>query len=206
MSHLPSPPDAGKNPLLDFLYSRRSASALGSPGPSHEQLKQILSAAGTVPDHGQLRPFRFVVVAEEGRDVFGQALADAAREHKPQLTPQALDAVRAKTQRSPTLIVLIASPKPGKIEAWEQIAAASCSGFALVLAAHALGVGAVWKNVPFTRGQALTSLLGLGPEEQMLGWVHLGTSLKDASAARPPLDWSSVTALLDASAVRPFQP
>ncbi len=206
MSHPTSPADAGAHPLLDFLYARRSASALGPPGPSDEQLKLILSAAGTVPDHGQLRPFRFVVVSDGGRDVFGQALAAAALEHKPQLTPQALDAVRAKAQRSPTLIVLIVSPKPGKIEAWEQKAAAACSGFAIVLAAHALGVGAVWKNVPFTRGQALTKLLGLGAEEEMLGWIHLGTSLKDPAAARPPLDWSSVTTLLDADGVRPFQP
>jgi len=206
MSHPTSPVLASSHPLLDFLHARRSASTLGPPEPSHEQLKQILAAAGTVPDHGQLRPFRFVVVSQSGRDTFGQALADTALEHKPHLTPQALDAVRAKTQRSPTLIVLIASPKPGKIELWEQVAAAACSGFALVLAAHALGVGAVWKNVPFTRGQALSSLLGLGPEEQMLGWIHLGTSLKDPAAPRPALDWSSVTTLMDGETTRPFQP
>lgn len=206
MSHPSSPAETTDNPLLNFLISRRSASTLGPPGPSLDQIKQILSAAGTVPDHGQLRPFRFVVVSEEGRAAFGQALAEGALEHKPHLSEQALDGVRAKTQRSPALIVLIASPKPGKIEVWEQVASASCSGFAIVLAAHALGVGAVWKNVPFTRAQALTRLLGLGADEQMLGWIHLGTSTKDPAVARPPLDLPTVTTLLDGDALRPFEP
>jgi len=206
MSHTSSSTDPTDNPLLNFLLGRRSASTLGPPGPSHEQIKLILSAAGTVPDHGQLRPFRFVVVSDDGRDAFGHALADAALEHKPHLTEQALDGVRAKAQRSPVLIVLIVSPKPGKIELWEQIASASCSGFAIVLAAHALQIGAVWKNVPFTRGQALTRLLGLGPEEQMLGWIHLGTSTKEPAVARAALDLTSVTTSLDGNTVRPFQP
>ncbi len=195
---------ADRAALLDSILSRRSATALGAPGPTPEQLAKILAAAGTVPDHGQLRPFRFVVVSGEGRAAFGAALADAALERRPELTPTALEGVRSKAFRSPTSIVLIASPKPGKIEAWEQVATAACTGYAMVLAAYALGVGAVWKSVPFTRGKGLTDLLELGATEEMLGWIHLGTSVSEAVALRAPLDIAAITTVIDGATPRPF--
>lgn len=183
--------------LFDLIISRRSATTLGAPGPSAADLERILAAAVTVPDHGQLRPFRFVVVSGDGRLAFGAALATAALAHKPQLTEQALEATRAKALRSPTLVVLIASPKPGKIEVWEQTASAACTGYAILLASHALGIGAVWKNVAFRRGPGLDELLGLGPAEEMLGWIHLGTSSKDNLPARPPVDVGALTTVID---------
>jgi len=192
--------------FLEFILSRRSAAALGDPGPSDADLARILTAAGTVPDHGQLRPFRFAVVSGEGRTKFGNALADAAAERKPGLPETALDAMRAKAMRSPTSVVVISSPKPGKIEPWEQIAAAACTGYAIVLAAHALGIGAAWKSVPFTRGKGLTELFGLGPTEETLGWIHLGTSIKPVTTPRAPLDLAAITTVIDGAEPRPFQP
>lgn len=193
------------NELLDLIVARRSASMLGSPGPTDAEIAQLLAAAATVPDHGQLRPFRFAVVCGDGRIAFGAALAAAALERKPGLNEHALENIRGKALRSPTIIVLIASPKPAKIELWEQNATAACTGYAIVLAAHALGIGAVWKSVPFTRGGGLCELLSLGPTEEMIGWIHLGTTIH-AAPQRDPFDVSSVTTVIDGSAPRPFRP
>lgn len=167
----------------------------------------MLLAAGTVPDHGKLRPFRFAVVEGEGRAAFGTALAEAAAERKPSMSPEAKEGVRAKAFRSPTIIALIASPKPGKIEVWEQHASAAAAGYAIVLAAHALGVGAAWKSVPFTRGAALTTLLGLADQEEMLGFIHLGTPKQDdkVPAPRDKLDIAAVTLHVDGTGVHPFK-
>lgn len=189
------------SPLLDLVMSRRSATLLTEPGPSREQLERILLAAGTVPDHGLLRPYRFVVAEGEGRARFGDALASVAAGRRPDAPPTLFEKVRAKAFRSPALVVLVASPKPGKIEIWEQNATAACAGYALVLAAHALGVGAVWKSVPFTKGPALTEALGLSETEEMLGWVHLGTEARpdarSGAAARAPLDLGAAVTVLD---------
>lgn len=184
--------------MLDFLLSRRSATSLGLPGPTREELDQILRAAGAVPDHGLLRPFRFVIVEGEGRARFGDALAKTAAERQPAMPAALLEKVKAKAFRSPTIVVLIASPKPGKIDTWEQNATAACAGYALTLAAHALGVGAVWKSVPFTKGMALTETLGLESTEEMLGWIHLGKpSRDDAPPPRAALDLAAMTTVLD---------
>jgi nitroreductase len=191
---------------LEWLLARRSATTLGEPAPSNEDLARMLSAAGTVPDHGELRPFRFAVISGAGRAAFGDALAEAARERSPALTDAALDGVRAKAQRSPTIVAVIASPKPGKIEVWEQTATAACAGYAIVLAAYALGIGAVWKSVPFTRGKSLAELFGLGATEEVIGWIHLGTSTKPITKARAPLDLANVTTIIDGGPRRPFVP
>jgi nitroreductase len=192
------------NQLLELLLSRRSATTLGEPGPTREQLDALLLATATVPDHGRLRPFRFAIVEGEGRARFGDALARAAAERKPDLSASKLDGIRAKAFRSPTSIVLIASPKPGKIETWEQHASAACAGFAITLAAHALGVGAVWKSVPFTRGVALTELFGLGEAEEVLGWIHLGTPV-GAAAPREPIDVSELATVLDGAGLTRYR-
>jgi nitroreductase len=194
------------NVLLELVTSRRSASTLGAPGPTDAELAKMLAAAASAPDHGQLRPYRFAVISGDGRLQFGAALAAGARERKPELSEAALEATAAKALRSPTIVAVIASPKPGKIEVWEQTVTAACAGYAIILAAHALGVGAVWKSVPFTRGKALAELFGMSPAEEVLGWIHMGTKTKDAVAVRAPLDLAAVTTVFDGSSPRPFQP
>jgi nitroreductase len=191
--------------LLDLVLARRSAPALTEPGPTRAELARILAAAGTVPDHGGLRPYRFVVVEGEGRAAFGDALARTAAEHRPGLPAGGLDKIRGKALRSPALIAVIASPRGAKIERWEQHATAACAGYAIVLAAHALGVGANWKSVPYTRGAALSELLGLTPDEEMFGWIHLGRACDEpAPAPREPLALADVASLLDGAGRRPF--
>lgn len=183
---------------LDFLLSRRSAASLVEPGPTPAQLTQILRASATAPDHGQMRPFRLIVVEREGRRAFGRALAEAAGERRPGLSPEKAAGIAAKAMRSPTSIVVIASPRIGKAETWEQHATAACAGYAVLLAATALGVGAVWKSVPFTRGKALSTLFGMTDTEDMFGWIHLGTSATEPSTGeRPCLDVSAITTMID---------
>jgi len=191
------------SPFLEFLLTRRSAAALVEPGPTPAELEKILLAAGAVPDHGLLRPFRFVVAEGDGRARFGDALAATAAERRPEMPAAGLEKVRAKAFRSPTIVVLVASPKPGKIEPWEQNATAACAGYAIVLAAHALGVGAVWKSVPFTKGKALAETLGLGEGEEMLGWIHLGRAAREGELpARAPLPLAEIATVLDGQGLR----
>src|SRR3954463_11270558 len=158
--------------LLNLVSSRRSATVLVEPGPSATQLEQMLRAVASVPDHGLLRPFRFVVAAGDARGTFGDALAAAAAEHSPGAPAPRLQKVRDKAFRSPTLLAVVFSPKPGKIERWEQSATAACAGYAVLLAAQSLGVGAVWKSVPFTRARAFCEVLGFSEDEELLGWIH----------------------------------
>ena len=61
---------------LSLLATRRSASAkaMQEPGPSRQQLEQILEIAVRVPDHGKLAPWRFIIFEGDGRTAFGGIL------------------------------------------------------------------------------------------------------------------------------------
>lgn len=77
---------------LELLVNRRSASRLTDPAPAGEQLENILRAGLRAPDHGTLQPWRFFIIADEGRERFSQLLekgAVAAGEMKKRLKKRA---------------------------------------------------------------------------------------------------------------------
>src|SRR5580698_6927779 len=153
---------------LEPILSRRSIASLTDPGPDDDQLDGILAAATTVPDHGSLKPWRFVVVRGEGRDAFGNALAATALHYSPDLDEGKQAKLRNKAFLAPVLVVLIASPQPSpKVPEWEQVASASCSGYAIALSAHVLGLGAVWKTAGQVSGPPLTELFSLTGDERI---------------------------------------
>jgi thiosulfate/3-mercaptopyruvate sulfurtransferase len=160
--------------MLELITGRRSAAALVPPGPDDRQLAAILAAGASVPDHGKLRPYRFVVVRGEARHRFGAALSAAAEE------AGADDVTIAKARRKPflgpLLVAIVASPQThATVPVWEQVASATLTGYAMELAAMALGLGAVWKSGRHLDGAPIRRLLAMGPDEQLMGWINLGT-------------------------------
>ncbi len=163
------PPDG-----LRLLLQRRSAAALADPAPTDEQLRLILDAAGSVPDHGRLRPYRFVVVRGDARQRFGRALRDAAIEADSD--PATIAKAVRKPMFGPLLVAIIGSPRSHPtVPAWEQRITAGLTGYAMTLAAAALGVGATWKSGHHLDGAPVRRLLGMAGDERLLGWVNLGT-------------------------------
>jgi nitroreductase len=182
------------------MLTRRSTAALHPPGPTSEQLEAVLQAATTVPDHGTLRPWRFVVVAGEAREAFGEALADAARQARPELEEANLERIRAKAFVAPVLVAVAARVDPtAKVEVWEQVASATCAGYAIALAAHQLGLGAIWKSAPVHAGEAIQKTLDLSPDDVFLGWVNLGSTGPDREVLqRPEVDLGAIVRTLEA--------
>lgn len=194
------------NEALSVILARRSIASLGEPGPSPDQLDAILAAATTVPDHGSLTPWRFAVVTGDGREAFGDALLAIAAERDPELP----DAVRSKLKNkaflAPVLVVVIASPKPSeKVPEWEQVVSASCTGYAIALAAYSLGLGAVWKSANQLSGTAMTDLLDLDGSERLLGWVAIGTPAKEDRRRLDPPSAAGHVQVLDGTRLRPYQ-
>lgn len=191
---------------IAVILSRRSNAALVEPGPTAAELAQILRAGTTVPDHGALRPYRFLVSAGAGQERFADALAAAMLEVRPESPPEAVARLRDKAFAAPTQVLLIASPRVGhKIAEWEQLTSAGCTGYAIALAAHALGLGAIWKNAPFDRAAALTERLGLGPHERLLGWINIGHIARELPA---PIvaDLTQLVGVIGPDGITPYVP
>lgn len=175
--------------FYQFLAQRRSASVLVEPCPDRSTVEKILQAGGTVPDHGALKPYRFVVISGEGRDQFANAMVNAGLEAKGSLDEKKQAKLKSKAFAAPMQVVIVFSPEEDdKIPEWEQMASASCTGYALVLAANSLGFGAVWKSFGFKEGSVMKELFQLRGNERILGWVNIGTEKDRERSVRTPLD------------------
>lgn len=180
-------------PVLDFLLKRRSAKPplLAEPGPTAEQLRQILTAATRVPDHKKLAPWRFIVFEGDARARFGDVLAEAcsAEEREPPSEVR-LDLERKRFLRAPLVIAAISRvvPNPGAPE-WEQILSAGAACFSLCLAANALGFGTAWITEWYGYSPRVAAALGLAENERIAGFIYIGTEMeRQSDRDRPDLD------------------
>ncbi len=187
------------SPALDLLSSRRVAPDPAGTPPTPAELEIVLRAATSVPDHGRLHPWRFVVATGTGRAVLGDALAAAVMEARPDAPEATVAKARAKPMAAPAVVVLVASPVTGSnVPLWEQHASAACCGHAMVLAGSALGLGAVWKSAGVLTGTRLRHVLSLGPDEAVFGWILLGARPGGTSPAlRPEIPLAQVASVLD---------
>lgn len=174
--------------LLEGIQSRVSALKLGAPGPTAEQLDQILRAGIRAPDHGRLKPWRFVVLEGDARTKLADAMAELLRRKMPQATQAQLDAERAKPMRAPTIVVVAARITKGKIPEIEQIASVAAGVQNMFLAAHALGLGAMWKTGAAAYDAEVKKALGLQPEDHIVALLYLGTIVTPGTIVPLPLE------------------
>jgi nitroreductase len=191
---------------LTSVMTRRSEGRLADPGPTDDELEQILRAATTVPDHGRLQPWRLVVVREDARGAFGDALAAAAGRHDGNLDGGRAAKIRAKAFEAPVLVALAARVrKKSSVPRWEQVASAACMGYVVTLAAHELGIGAIWKTSRHLDGKEIRRVLDLGRADVPLGWVNLGRQVKPARPRREA-DLATVARVLEPDGTpRPYR-
>ncbi len=176
---------------LNTLNQRRSVPSrlLGSPGPSPEQLRQMLEAAMRVPDHGKLSPWRFITIAGQARHVLGARLVERALAINPAAPAAALDKDRARFSFAPTVVAVVGCPVEGhKVPVIEQLLSGGAVCFALLHAAQALGFGAQWLTGWAAYDPEILAALGLDEHEHLLGFIHIGTANGEApERLRPAL-------------------
>jgi nitroreductase len=174
--------------LIAGIDSRNSALRLAAPGPTREHIERIIRAGIRAPDHGRLRPWRFVVLEAQGREKLGKAMADILLAKLPQATPQQLEAERHKTNRAPTIIAVCAKITRGKIPEVEQVGAAHAAAENMFLAAHALGYGVMWKTGAAAYDTGVKAMFDLAPEDHIVAFLYVGTIVTPGRVVPLPID------------------
>ena len=161
---------------VKLLLERASAVKLQEPGPTPEELETILRSALRAPDHGRLRPWHFIVIAGEERQRFGVLLADALKGREPGATQETLDRERQKALRAPVILIVAACIKAtDKIPEVEQIVSAGTAAEHIMLAAQALGYGAMWRTGAPAYDARVKEGLRLQAGDAIIGIIYIGT-------------------------------
>lgn len=172
--------------LATYLKARRTipAGQLGEPGPDAATLREMLTIAARVPDHGKLAPWRFILFDQKAREEAIAGLVRIADRHPDQKERQ----VRAQKARgfadAPLVVAVISAPIADhpKIPLWEQQLSSANVAFNLIHAAAAYGFAANWLTGWYAYDDEAKAWLGLKPGEKVAGFVHIG------AAKVPPIE------------------
>lgn len=165
-------------PVRSFLALRKSANKLflSDPGPTEDELHQLLNIAVRVPDHRKMSPWRFITFQGEARLDFGKALARIAGS-KPNAESRDVVEAAGLLLRAPTVVAVVSSPvDDGRTPVWEQELSAGALCYNLLLAANASGWGGVWLSEWISYSREVDALLGLKENERLAGFIYIGTA------------------------------
>ncbi len=178
---------------MRLLAQRRStpAKALGEPGPSDDQIRQVLTIAARAPDHGKLTPWRFIVFSGQARAAAGDVLAKAwparAARTADDDGPERIELERGRFLRAPAVIAVVSCVREDhKIPVWEQQLSAGAVCQNLLVAAHAMGFAGQWLTEWYAYDADVRAAFGLKPGERIAGYVYLGTARVNAAERTRP--------------------
>ena len=163
---------------LELLKTRRSVPSkfLGEPGPSEDELNELLTIAARVPDHGKLVPWRFVVYRGGARSEAGSALLSLLTERGTDLDQARMEEEQNRFSQAPVVVGVVSRAAPHvKIPEFEQLMSAAAATENLVIGAHALGYASQWLSGWFMFDDEAARILGARDGERFVGFVHIGT-------------------------------
>ncbi len=107
----------------------------GGTGPGRRTAGKHFARRAARPDHGTLQPWRFYIIADDGRERFSQLL-----ERGPGGRPdeKGIEKARNAPFRAPLIITVVARCEDHpKVPRWEQEMSAGCAVMAMQMAAPA---------------------------------------------------------------------
>jgi nitroreductase len=195
------PPEAlAVDSPIEVLLSRHSVPALqlSAPGPSQQQIDTAIDAALRAPDHGGLKPWRFVLIRGAARERLSELFVRRLQQREPATPAGKLDKARRMPLAAPLVIAVGAHLRADhKVPELEQLLATGAGVMNLLNAFHAQGYGAIWLTGGNAYDSEIAAALGFEAQERCLGFVYVGSmaSAQNAAARRPERtafmrDWS----------------
>lgn len=166
--------------LWNAIRERRSVGAVTNEPVGRETIEQLLEAGNWAPSHHATEPWRFYVMTGDGRNVLAEAYADIAIEQAKALgetiDPDSVrEKQRAKAFRAPVVIAVAASPSDApKVDRREELAAAHAAVQNMLLVAHALGLGAIWRSGEPMYHPRMKQAFHLRDGDEMVALLYVG--------------------------------
>lgn len=157
------------------------------PGPNASELLDILQTAVHCPDHGRLKPWRFIIIKNEQREKLGKLAFEQLMIDLPAASDIRIEKERTRFSFAPCIVAVVHSPKAHpKIPDIEQILSGGAVCMNMLHAAHQLGFGAQWLTGFSAYNKVVLKALGLAPEECILGFIHIGSKSQEPKDRERP--------------------
>jgi nitroreductase len=172
--------------VLTAIRERRSVKKVRPDPVPRELIEQVLEAAVWAPNHHLTQPWRFFVLTGAARLALGDVLA-----RDPALSPDTREVIGQKPLRAPVVVAVAVEPHPDR-PLLDEIAAGAAAIQNMLLAAHALGLGAIWRTGRAIEDPAVKAFFGLSDRAVLLGFVYLGfpATIPAPPARRSAGDWT----------------
>jgi nitroreductase len=177
----------GAMDVLNALRSRRSIGKLGGE-VGDDEIRVLIEAATWAPNHRLTEPWRFVVLRGEARERLGRLWAEIVAKRSPLQGEERAKLIQkeaAKPLRAPVLLIVAVRTDDDPIVAIEDFAATAAAVQNVLLAAEALGLGAMWRTGDMVYDPEIKTHLGLDSPDRIVAAVYLGRPEMQPPQAQP---------------------
>ncbi|NEW07955.1 nitroreductase [Paenibacillus sp. SYP-B3998] len=180
--------------VKEAIRHRRSIGRVKSDPVDKALIEEILEAGVWAPNHCNTEPWRFWVMTGDGRKLLGRGYAEVAAAEAGQVSVDELKLIRSgqekKAFRAPVIIAVAVTPtNHPTVPEIEEYAAVHAAVQNMLLTAHALGLGTIWRSGAPTYHPKMRETFNLQGKEEMVGFIYLGyPDMPTPKAERVPFE------------------
>ena len=161
---------------LDAILTRHSIPKVKPDPVPKEIIERLLQAAVQAPNHYQVRPWRFVVLTGKSRNALGEIMAQTMKKQNPETPDSGMEFGTGQAALRAPVVIAVGVDKPAdpRVLEIENICATAAAVENMLLAAHAEGLGAMWRTGTAARDPEVKKFLGLSPDQELISFVYIG--------------------------------
>lgn len=165
--------------LNDAIQNRASIKVFSDEAVPLTVIESCLDAAVWAPNHHLTEPWRFFVIPDEARELLAQAVATHVN------IARGLEWAQAKAQvikerkhifSAPTIIAIYSDMGTDQKTEKENLCATAAAIQNLLLTAHSLGYGAIWRTSDIYDYPTVRQVLQVPPSTIPVGAIFIGKS------------------------------
>jgi nitroreductase len=158
----------------EAIRTRRTHKAYRPEPVDRAVVEELLDLARWAPNHNLTNPWRFRVVGPAALERLKEAAGPEAA---------------TKLERAPTLVVCSCALGDDSVQNEEDLHAAACAAYIVLLAAHGRGLAGYWRTPDVLRTAEGRAAIGIPDGERFIGLIHLGHPIQEQRAPeRAPAD------------------
>lgn len=165
--------------IHEAITTRRSVPLVKEDAIPREVIEQIIEAGTHAPNHFRTEPWRFFVLTGDGRsklgEVFGEITKAEQQDPQSEEAQKKIERSQNNPLRSPVVIAVGAEPSDGnRVILQEEFAAVHAAVQNMLLTAHALGLGAIWRTGAICYNPRVTEFFDLSDKGEIVAFIYLG--------------------------------